>query len=334
MLQEQRLDWICNMMESSDDRILLESVSYSIQDSFDIFDEIFLEYGEDELVIEAGKIKEFISKSKGAISKLMAAASKLASYLGSKIVTKVEKIIHDPKLAKKQIKLPGRKPIEVQKTLDENWKKLLKVMEDFKKTSTYNKMVFPVANVLSYTPPLLPYPGTTEVMLALSSVGDFILDYKRRYLGQQYNAIKNFSDYIQNNMQRLDESVIYESDKIAQKICNFVNTLQDEVKRLTLAIDHQAFKAIEKGSDALDKASDKLGDGKAKDKIGKFAKKSKEASKTAKDESKETLDKFKKYREKKKITRAKIEANNAFKGDKKPAVSPAYMQGKTMARNF
>lgn len=333
MLQEQRLDMICDMMEYGDNSILLESVSYSIEDSNDIFNQIFWEYGYDSFVCEAGKIKDFLSKSRSAVSKLLSACKRLAEYLGSKIIQKIESGLKSPQLAKVKIKIPGRNPVDVQKNLNEGWKKIQKTMDNFKKQSAYNKAIIPVANAISWT--LFPVtPGVTETILAVSSIGEFILDYKRLYLGQQYSAIKNFSDYIQNNMTKLDESTIYESDKIMQKILNFVDTLQGEIKRLTLAIDRQAFKGIEKGSKALSNASNKMNDGKMKEKVKEFSKKSETAAKQAKDSSKESLDKYKEYKQQKKVTKERAYENKKLKGDKSPSVNPLYMQGRTVATGF
>ena len=333
MLPEQRLDVLSNLLECNNDSLLMESVSYAIEDSNELFNEIFFEYGCDEFVCESGKIKNFLSKSKGAIAKVMTACKKLAEYLGSKIIQKIENGLKNPKLAKVKIKIPGKNPIDVQKNLNSGWKQIQKVLNDFKKQSAYNKAIIPTANAISWI--VFPaVPGVTETILAASSIGEFLLDYKRIFLGQQYSAIKNFSDYIQSSMDKLDESTIYESDKILQKVSNFIDSLNGEIKRLTLALDSQAFKGIEKGSDMVNSAADKLNNEKVKDKVKDISKKSKDAAKTAKDGAKEDLDKFKELREKRKSIKARNKANKELKGDKSPAVSPVYTQGKVAASSF
>ena len=103
----------------------------------------------------------------------------------------------------------------------------------------YNIAVVPVSYILGWVPPFTPIPGASEILIALSSIGDFILDYKRTFCGEQSRAIQDFNDWIEKNIEKLDESDIYASDKILSRMAGFIGEVIGEEKRLCLICENK-----------------------------------------------------------------------------------------------
>ena len=145
--------------------------------------------------------------------------------------------------------------------------------------------------------PISPIPGITEVFIAVSSLGDFLLDFKRGFLNQEYSAITEFSNYVQSKMDSMDETTILASDKLMQKALDYVNALMDEIKVVFISLTKATSKGVEKAADKIGKASNKSG--KLSEKMEKTKKVAQEVNKNSSD----AISRFKEYKRKKANTK-------------------------------
>lgn len=282
--------------ESNDSMSLLESSQKMFESANDLFNDIFAYYdNNDKLITEAGRLKGVLSKSKSAVGKVIKGCKKLADYLKSKVIDKAISLTKNPTY--QYIKANTKYDIkQAKKKFKGTFEWLKKKFAEFKKMNTYKKAVVPASMVLGWVPPFTPIPGVTEVMIALSSIGDFLLDYKRGFLNQEYSAITEFSDYIQGKMDKLDETTILASDKLMQKALNYVNALQDEIKRLFLVITNATSKGVGKAADKLGKSASKLEDKGKGRKLSNAIEKTKKVADTVNKNSSGALNKYKDYK--------------------------------------
>lgn len=277
-----------------------------IQDAKDSFDSaLFIRNNMKDLcwITEATKNNKVGEKIKSGIKKLSNSVSKLVNYSKGKVISTLERKKSDKEFMKKQFELKGQDPSVVKRALDKSWDKIIKTKDDFMKQTGFGKISIPFANAVGWGP-LVMVPGSVAILLGASSLIDFILDYKRRFLGQQRQAIDNFSDWIEKRMNTLEETDIYASDKIMSLFCQYMTHLGSELKRLSLAASQALGDNVQKGADKINKKADKLKDGKLKDKIKSVTKKTSEVV----DEQRKDNDKVKqKYREYEKLNKKKRE---------------------------
>ena len=251
-------------------------------------------------VTEATKENSIKSKIKSAVEKIKSVLRKVLDFFNGKIFKKAEDKTKDSKLKAQKVSLKGVDPEKKKNQLDAQFKKIMEAKNKFMSMRGYNKAVVPIASILGWVPPFTPIPGATEMMVALSSIGDFLLDYKRKFCGQESSAIKEFNDWIESNIEKLDESDIYASDKILSRMTSFLGEILGEVKRLCLACSDKAFDAAKTVTNTGDKLSDNIKNEDVKKKLKNFNKKSKETLNKVSKDSKETLKKYSEYKKKKK----------------------------------
>lgn len=215
----------------------------------DVLCEYFDESGH---LYEEGAIKDVAKKSVTAIKGLVKGASSLAKYLTGTLFGKVEEGIKNYHV--KSMRIQDYDPTKIRVAVNNALNKAIGGLEKFKKTSGYNKAVVPAASILGWVPPFTPIPGATEAMIAVSSVGEFLLEFKRRWLNQDYNAIKNFELWIDANRDRLSETDIYNCDKLVQRVTNVVTGVTGVIKKMTLSVTQ----AIAKGVKVASKAGEEM----------------------------------------------------------------------------
>lgn len=273
------------------------NISALFEDANIIFNDIFSYYNNDcKLILESGGIKKVLSKSKSAVAKLVKGCKKLADYLKSKIMDKAISLSKNSAYKNTKAAIKGV-PAEIKKKFKNSFSWLNKKFNEFKKMNTYKKVVIPSAMILGYVPPFTPIPGITEVFIAVSSLGDFLLDFKRGFLNQEYSAITEFSNYVQSKMDSMDETTILASDKLMQKALDYVNALMDEIKVVFISLTKATSKGVEKAADKIGKASNKSG--KLSEKMEKTKKVAQEVNKNSSD----AISRFKEYKRKKANTK-------------------------------
>lgn len=199
------------------------------------------------------KMKEAISKIKDALKKLVGFFSdrKFTNALGlTKGNSEKISVKGDPEKTKQAI----------EKGLD--WIK--ENVNKYKNLRGYNKVAIPISAALTWK---IFVPGSTETAIALTSLGDFLLDYKRIVNNEGAPAIEEFTKWCDSQINTMEETDIYQLDKISSRIASWVGLVSSEVKRICLSIAKKGFKAtkkiskdgstLNKASDILDKKSDK-----------------------------------------------------------------------------
>lgn len=251
-------------------------------------------------ITESTKENSIKSKIKSAVKKMKDVIEKVLNFFNGKIFKKAENITKDNELKSQKVSLKGVDPKKKKEQLNSQYKKIMEAKNKFMNMRGYNKAVVPIASILGWVPPFTPIPGATEMMIAFSSIGDFILDYKRSFCGQESSAIKEFNDWIEKSIDKLDESDIYASDKILSRMSGYLSELMAEVKRLCLVCADKTFDAGKSVNKVLDKTTDKIKNDNMKEKIKKINKKSNDSLNEVSKNSKDTLEKFKEYKNKKK----------------------------------
>ena len=227
------------------------------------------------------KVKQLVSKVKEALQKIV-------NFFKEK---SFKKAIENTKKNKEQVKLKGIHPDKKKKILTTSLNVLTTKAKEFKSMRGYNKISVPTAFALGWTPLLAPIPGASEILIALSSVGDFLLDYKRLVCNQGAPAIDDFNRWVESNINKLEEIDIYQTDKILSRMTSWISYVSGEIKRLSLSAVSKSFKVGEK----LTK------DGSTKNRAMKILSK----------KSERTLDNYDKYKEKHKdIQKKKKNAKN------------------------
>lgn len=199
------------------------------------------------------KIKKAISKIKDVLKKLVGFFSdrKFTNALG---LTKGKN---------EKISVKGN-PEKNKEEIEKGLKIIKDGINKFKNTRGYNKVAIPIAGTLGF---LCLVPGSTETAIALTSLGDFLLDYKRIVNNEGAPAIDDFTKWCESQINSMEETDIYQADKILSRITTWINFVTSEVKRICLNIAKKGFKAakkvskdgstLNKASDILDKKSDK-----------------------------------------------------------------------------
>lgn len=227
-------------------------------------------------------------KIKQMISNIREALKKLVNFFKEK---SFKKAIENCKNNKEQVKLKGEDPEKKKKRLTSCINVLTTKATEFKNMRGYNKLVVPTSIAIGLVPPLTGIIGSTEVIIAFSSIGDFLLDYKRLVCNQGAPAIDDFNRYIENNINKLEEVDIYQADKIFSRMKSWMSYVSSEIKRLCLSAVNKSFKVGEK--------------------LTKDGSKNNKAMKILDKKSERTLSKYDKYKEKRKeIQEKKKNAKN------------------------
>ena len=199
------------------------------------------------------KIKEAINKIKDTLKKLVGFFSdrKFTNTLGL-TKGKSEKI------------LVNGDPEKNKQVIEKGLKWIKDNVNKYKNLRGYNKVAIPIAGALTWK---ICIPGSTETAIALTSLGDFLLDYKRMVNNEGAPAIEEFTKWCESQINTMEETDIYQIDKISSRIASWVGLVSSEVKRICLSIAKKGFKAakkvskdrstLNKASDILDKKSDK-----------------------------------------------------------------------------
>ena len=182
------------------------------------------------------KVKQLVNKVKEALQKIV-------NFFKEKTF---KKAIENTKKNKEQVKLKGIHPDKKKKILTSSLNVLTTKAKEFKSMRGYNKISVPTAFALGWTPLLAPVPGASEILIALSSIGDFLLDYKRLVCNQGAPAIDDFNRWVENNINRLEEVDIYQTDKILSRMTSWISYVSGEIKRLSLSAVSKSFKLGEK----------------------------------------------------------------------------------------
>lgn len=268
---------------------ILESVTFITKNSKDL-----------PWVTEATKENSVKNKIVSVVKKIKNLIKKVIDFFNGKVFKKAEERTKDANMKSKKASVKGVDPKKKKEQLDKQYKKIMEAKNKFMNMRGYNKAVVPVSYILGWVPPFTPIPGASELLIAFSSIGDFILDYKRAFCGEQSRAIQDFNDWIEKNIEKLDESDIYASDKILSRMAGFIGEVIGEVKRLCLVCADKSFDAAKVVNKGLDKGTNIIKNKEVKEKLKKNIKKSNDTLNEVSNDSKETLQKYKEFKNKKK----------------------------------
>ena len=127
------------------------------------------------------KVKQLVNKVKEALQKIV-------NFFKEKTF---KKAIENTKKNKEQVKLKGIHPDKKKKILTSSLNVLTTKAKEFKSMRGYNKISVPTAFALGWTPLLAPVPGASEILIALSSIGDFLL----RILIARFFVLSSFVNF-------------------------------------------------------------------------------------------------------------------------------------------
>lgn len=253
MVNEDRIKAYMELFDDTfcESSSMLDSIENSLYMVESDLSDLLTEYYDDSgQLYEEKSLKDVVNKSKGAIGRLMGSAKKLVDWLDSKAFTSLANKIQDAKIRDQSIRIDqdlSKTRKNVYKAMD--W--ITEHLKKFQKVNGYGKLVIPVSSVLSWVPPFTPIPGSEAMMISVSSAGDFLLDFKRRYKGQDYNAINQFNLWVSANMDKLSESDVYACDKFIQKVANTVSSISTTIKKICLEVNRALYKVAEVGGKAV-----------------------------------------------------------------------------------
>lgn len=268
---------------------ILESIQFITKNSDDL-----------PWMSESTKESSVKNKIKNVVEKMKKLLKKVLDFFNGKVFKRAEENCKDKSLRTKKVSLKGADPKKKKDQLNKQYKKIMEAKNKFMSMRGYQKAVVPVASILGWVPPFTPIPGASELLIAFSSIGDFIMDYKRSFCNQEASAIKDFNEWIEKNIDKLDESDIYASDKILSRMSSYIGDVVGEVKRLCLACADKSFDVAKVATKGADKATNLIRNEDRKEKIKGSIKRSTDSLNEVSKNSKDTLQKFKEYKNKKK----------------------------------
>lgn len=185
-----------------------------------------------------------------AFQKIKNTTRKLLDWFSDR---KVVKLLSSAKGKDKECKIKGKDPRKVKEFLNKKWEEIKTWMTEFKNSRPYKK----VNMTITAASLPIPIPASTEATVGLLSLLDFLNDYRKVYQGKQADCIIEFSNWVEKNNQSLDESEIYNRDKILSKlagsISSFLSVLSGETKRIFVVIAKESSVASEKIVNGMEK---------------------------------------------------------------------------------
>lgn len=272
----------------------IEDMLYTVESELEEIFEMY--YDRDGYLYEEKSLRDVAKKSAGAIGRLVGAAKNFANWLDSKAFVSLSNKLRELKVRDSSLRI-DQDMGKIRKTVYGALDFISDKLQKFQSSSGYGKMVIPAASVLSWVPPFTPIPGADAMLISVSSVGDFLMDFKRRFKNQDYSAINKFNLWIQANMDHLSESDVYTYDKFIQRVANTVNDIASTIKKFCLSVNTALYKIAEVGGE---KVAEKAKPG---SKTEKIARKVSKTGKELGDDAKETLLNLKGYTKEKRFVK-------------------------------
>ena len=249
-----------------------------------------------DLLTESEK-QAIYSEAKSCYDNLKSTSSKFFSLLdndATKAISKLKSCSKDTK-----IKASGaiKKAIaQVNKEIPD----MLTSLNKYTRGTKYGKVANKVATIAGWTvPPLIPIAGASEVLFAASEILNYLIEFQRRWTGQNRSAINDFIVACSQMNDKINADTIGQEKtcnnaiKLFRQLSSIAGNLIDSVmigmRGEILKGYNKVYKGAEKAGKNIDNATSDTKSEVGK-KANKFGKKLTNVSKELADDSKKGLD--------------------------------------------
>lgn len=317
MLREMRIETFLDIAENNVEPFeesgstVFDEIGYLCEGAYATLTDIFYEWNsslEDYVFCEAKEGKAVSEKKKDKTKGLLHKIKTLVKGLGNKLSAAFEQLKLkrgskiDPKTGNREISRIGYMIENFQSDMKKISEKLHQKVKEFSEKSLFGKAITIAGlgfTINSFTSP----KKFAKRIIAIGYWIEIMVSWFLAFKKNDETLIVGFADTIQKNIDQLDETTIYESDRIFGKMVRYINTIQTRCKVIYNKMNAYLASSVKSIASDVKYSSDKK-----HPKADKIL----EVSKKMENDSTRVSDKYEEYKMKKAYLKFKKEGGKAL----------------------